>query len=353
MRAAFVAVCAAALICSAAAAQTPIACNEWIRGTPGLFRFDGIGGQYVQAIVYPSLRAGLDVALLPEPGDAPPPPLITGGEGGAVGFVLPSSGPRRLAVSGVGDFVLALTCRPASYDALHECVDQTILCGQTAEWVLTPQSCKFDDVPFREYEAFAFSGSAGEVVTADAQSDDFEPRIGIYQAKAGGPLGASQSISPATDRLAFTLPYTGSYLIVVTSRRDSGTRTGRFALTVHECGSPSCLPPLFTDEPADVVVPYGARATLTATAIGSAAVRYVWSDRSSLPAPIAEGQRFTTPRVTAPQFYAVAAVTPCGTTDSRVVAVKPLADHRRPARQVVCVKFCKKGEAAVGSLSIG
>src|SRR5207247_6813583 len=123
--------------------------------------------------VYPSLRAGLDVALVPEPGDAVPTPLITGGKGGAVAFVLPSSGPRTIAVSGVGDFVLALTCRPASYDTLHECVDQTILCGQTAEWVLTPQSCKFDDVPFREYEAFAFSGSVGDVVTADAQSDDF------------------------------------------------------------------------------------------------------------------------------------------------------------------------------------
>ena len=228
--------------------------------------------------------------------------------------------------------MLALTCRPASYAALPECVDQTILCGQTAEWVLTQQSCTFDDLPMRQYEAFAFSGAAGDVVVADAQSDDFPPRIGIYHAKIGGPIGVSTSVSPTTDRLEFTLPDTGSYLIAVTSRHDSTVRTGRFKLTVHDCAAPACLPPLIIEEPADVVVPYGATATLTATAIGGASMRYIWSDRPNLPAPIAEGQRFTTPRVTGPQFYSVSVVTPCGTADSPVVTVSPLKGHRRPAR---------------------
>src|SRR6266850_5572934 len=197
MRLALIAICAGTLFCSVVAADESIACGQSIRGTLaagtpfGTLRLSGAAGQYVQAIVYPSDSPRLDIALVPQAGDAPPPPLVTGGKGGAVAFVLPSSGPRTLELTGSGDYLVALTCHAAPYADLPECVDQTILCDQTADWVLTTKSCAFDDNPSRRYAAYMFSGNAGDIVSADLESADFPPRLGIYRARAGGPFAAS------------------------------------------------------------------------------------------------------------------------------------------------------------------
>jgi hypothetical protein len=355
MRRPFVAVAAAMLFSSTAFAQcvtTPIACGDVLHGAltasdcksaegapEDSLVFSGSVGQYVRAVLYASpWRA--DLALMP-PMAGVPSPRVAGGMGcGAAAYVLPLSGTWRLAIGGrdlppTADYVVALSCHATTFGDRPDCLEQSLLCGQTAEWTLTSKSCDYNDSPGRFYAEYLFLGKAGEIFAADAESADFPPRIAVYDAaKLGDPIAASNSVTNTVDSIIYVLPYTGLYQVFVTSRRVSAVRVGRFKLTVRDCPSPGCLPPVIAEQPADVAVPYGARAMLSATALGLGPLRYTWSDRTYLPTPpFVVSQRFTTPPMTARTSFAVTVDAPCDSVDSRVVTVTPRDGRPRAARR--------------------
>ena len=342
----------AAQVCVA----TPIACGEVVRGTLGAgdctrsdgtpydtLQFVGAIDQYVRVVVYPTSPSMLrpNIRLLP-PGSGAPPMIVAGGTGAALAYVLNLKGPWLIEVSAseagaAGDYVIGVSCDASRspWPGERDCIDQFMLCDQTAEGILTPESCGFSN-SIRVFAPYSFYGVAGETIVVDLESSDFPPRIGIYD--GGGhrssPIARSPITSDTTTTLTFTLPETGLYDIVATARSDDGVRFGRFKMTMHGCrSSTGCLPPLIIQEPSDVAVPFGATARLTATALGIGPLHYVWSDRSTLPVPIFEGGTFITPRVTAPRWYSVTANTPCGTADSPVVMVTPAMPRHRPARR--------------------
>lgn len=327
---------------------TSIACNGTVRGrlsaadcarpdgtSYDVLYFNGVPGQYVTAVVYP-LSPSLTnptIAFVPPQTVALTPPVVQGGKGGAISYALPTGGLWALAVGtrdpgASGDYVVALSCSAASALELEwYCIKQFILCGQTASWQLSPQSCYFSDSYNRYFARFRIHGIAGDILSVDLESNDFNPRFGIYYPSGGvSPLVRSTAITPTKDSLSWALPFTGIYDILATS--DDDFNWGRFTLTVNACASAGCLPPLLLKEPADVDVPYGTKAALTATAIGAGALRYDWYDRSSFPSLVAVGPKFATPPITAPAWYSVSVVTPCGTAESRLVTVKPSGTRR-------------------------
>jgi len=358
MRRALIAASAAVLLCITAAAQeqraavdgclaTSITCNELVRGRLSaddcrhpdgtrydVFYFSGSAGQYVKAVLYPVSPALTNLSMnLTSPG-----PLISGGKGAAITYILPSSGLWALTVgtrdaAASGDYAVELLCGDnPGHENGPGCLRGNIACGQTAEWALTPQSCRFGDDARWAFEEYSFYGIAGQILSAEIESGEFNPRIGIYHGGRGGsPIARSVTISPTKDVIQFTIPSTGLYDIVATSRTSSAF--GRFTLTVNDCPSPGCLPPLLIEEPSDIVVPSGTRATLTAKALGGGPLRYLWYDRAGLPVQVAEGQQFTTPPVTtAVQWYSVSATNPCGVAESHVVKIRAARRQRATGR---------------------
>jgi hypothetical protein len=332
-------------------APAPIGCNEIVRGRLAAgdcvradgtlhdtFEFNGAAGQFVRAVVYAQSPGVTNPILTLVPPGAEQPPVVWGGKGAATTYVLRSSGKWTMDVgsrdpSGAGDYLVELTCTDgAPFAGAAGCLYQYIHCGQTAEWKLAPDNCHFADSPNRFYVMYAFYGVAGDVLSLSVESEDFNPRLNVYRRGGGAfPIALSRNVGPTREVLTFTIPESGIYDLAVTSRFDSGF--GRYKLTVDSCLSPGCLPPVIVEQPADVVVPFGATAKLTAQALALGTVRYLWYDRTGVPPVLlAEGQTFTTPRITRPQSFALSAVAPCGTADSRVVTVRPASTRERAAR---------------------
>lgn len=319
----------ALLFCGVARADcvtTTLACNAPLQlhlaqGCHDQLRFASVG-QYLRASLYP-LSPSLTNTTLQV--DLPAAPLVAGGAGASIAFV-PSPGSRTFTVGSQdggaqGDYVVALACADTPYNAnAKDSTDQFISCGQAIEWSLTPDSGTFTNRPDLAFASVVFYGVAGDTVSLEVESNDFEPRFGVYaHVRLGKPFVLSE----------VKLPYTGIYDLLVRARDVPGY--GRFRVTMHGCQSPPCLPPTLLRMPSDILVPPGRRATLSADAIGFGALRYVWYDRSTLLAPqVGEGVPFTTPPVTGRQWYAVTATTPCGSAESSVVAVGP--ERARAAR---------------------
>lgn len=322
----------ALLVCAQARAEcvaTALACNAPLQlhlapGCHDRLRFDSVG-QYVRASLYP-LSPSLTNTTIEV--DEPTAPRTAGGAGASIALV-PPAGPRTFTVASQdtaaeGDYVVALSCNDVPYGgATRDSTDQYLSCGQTLEWSLTPESGTFTNRPDLFFASVIFYGVAGDAVSIEVESDDFEPRFGLYErVRFGSPFILSKPVSRSKDALELKLTYTGIYDIVVRARDVPGF--GRFRLTMHGCQSPPCLPPTLLRAPADVLVPPGRRTTLSAEAVGIGALRYVWYDHSTVLAPsVAEGARFTTPPVVGTQWYAVTATTPCGSAESPVVAVGP------------------------------
>jgi hypothetical protein len=325
---------------------TPVACNTVTTGRlaagdctadgkyADFLRFQGSAGDYVEATIRPlssSLTNPL-VGLLPPPGDASLTPFVYGGSGGAtVGFVLPTSGAWDIAVGtndlfGSGDYAVRLFCErdPAPTEP-HNCFSLPLLCNQTAEWNLTNESCRWDDGS-GVYNDFGIDAVAGDVLNVDMTASGFTPVFGIYT--DDGSLLASSTLSGGHAKATFFVPAAGVYHVLVTSNEDRAT--GPFTVSVS-CGLSGCLEPVILQQPAStVVVPFGQRATLTASANASVGgLQYEWFDARDIPTSAGTGATFQTPPVTAKQTYYYVAKTRCGQTSSRLITVTPSSGRRR------------------------
>ncbi|HYH09406.1 MAG TPA: hypothetical protein VEK11_20330 [Thermoanaerobaculia bacterium] len=116
------------------------------------YTFSGRAGQVIEVMVRP-LSASYTkplIALLSPLADVAEPPIVYGGAGGAtITYQLSSTGTWTILVSADdlfagGDYVLHVYCSEDDTPALPQsCVFQDLLCGQTAEWQLNADSCRF------------------------------------------------------------------------------------------------------------------------------------------------------------------------------------------------------------------
>ena len=341
------------LLCGTAAAQCvprTIFCGDVLRGalTPNdcqradltpedTFVFSGTAGQFVNAVVYTAPNGFHPDLGLVSPDGKTAYRIIGGTGGSALAYTLPSTGQWKLTLGthdGLApDYVIALSCHAPPHADHPDCVDQNLLCGQTVEASLTLNGCRFFNALERIYAGGWFSGTAGETFFAVIESSDFDPQIGFYSERLGDPIAKSTPTTPGRDQISFELPYTGRYYALVTAKRDGFTHTGRYRWSIGKCASAGCLPPVIVVQPADVAVPFGARTTLSVTALGLGPLHYLWADRTYLPEPpFVEGQRFITPPITARRSFAVTVDAPCGSVDSRLVTVTPREGRPRAAR---------------------
>jgi hypothetical protein len=296
------------------------------------YAFTGRAGDLVTIDVRPlsvTLTRPL-IVLVPPAGDASDPPIIYGGSGTSVSYVLSSSGTWVIAVGtddllAAGDYFVSLQCEPDPTPALPQsCVTQTIVCGQTAEWLLGAQSCRFQGAT-KLYQDFEIYGVAGDSAVVTLSSNAFVPLFGVLLERTNVYLGNAVLVSNTKAQQTLTFPETGFYAVVASSRDD--LKTGDFALTIS-CFASGCLSPLVTIQPATkTIVAAGTRATIAVVVNGSKPLSYTWFEFPGL--MVGNGASLTTSPLFATTSYYATVANPCGAATTRSAEVLVLPSKRR------------------------
>jgi serine protease Do len=104
-----------------------------------------------------------------------------------------------------------------------------IMRGQTMSGRLSPTDPKLSDGSV--YQAWTYVGTAGETVTVDVVSTDFDA-YAIIQDGNGVKLAADDDSGGGTNaRITYTLPYSGAYRIIANTYRQGSY--GAFSLSVR------------------------------------------------------------------------------------------------------------------------
>ena len=104
-----------------------------------------------------------------------------------------------------------------------------ILRGQTMSAQLSPNDPKLSDGSV--FQAWTFVGRAGEAITVDVMSSEFDA-YAIIQDGNGNKLAADDDSGGGTNaRITYTLPYSGAYRIIANTYRQGSY--GAFSLSVR------------------------------------------------------------------------------------------------------------------------
>lgn len=104
-----------------------------------------------------------------------------------------------------------------------------VLRGQTVQGRLTSGDAKLADNTF--YQSWTFYGQAGEMVTLDVTSTDFDAYAVIQDQHANVLARDDDSGGNLNARIVFTLPYTGNYRMLANTLRVGAT--GAYTLSVR------------------------------------------------------------------------------------------------------------------------
>lgn len=332
-------------------AATTLACNRTARGRLAtgdctlaadgtffdIYPFAGTAGQVVIVDVRP-LSASLTnptVFLVPPAGDASKTPLIKGPGGGVqLQYLLSSTGTWTVTVGtsdlfATGDYFISIRCvADSDPGSPQNCTTQSLLCGQTGAWNLTSQSCRFSSTSNRLFAPFEIYAVAGDVLTIQEASNEFQPLFGIYD--SGGHLLASSTTASTSATLTWFAPATGFYYVNATSANDFAT--GFFALKIS-CSGSGCLEPLTLSPMQSISVPYGARATLSYDVSASEPLTVSWTEVSpEFGSLLTTGRSILTPPLFNTSSYFATATNPCGTSTSDTITVLVQPPRGRPAR---------------------
>jgi len=251
-------------------------------------------------------------------------PVVIGGKTSTLRYILPRDGTYVVTAESSSRYLFAFDCAAASPTIPRDCVRQYLTTGETVQWELTADACRFSDAN-RLATPFYLYGIAGDPVTITLHSVPFPPRIAVYTFYSVEPLLIVDSpsatfIPPATDR----------YWVMATTARVE--TTGSYELTMSARAS-GCVLPIVVREPPDVSVTFGERATVTADVDpASPDVVWEWLDMSGLPSIAGSEPQLVTPPVTGQQFYAARVTTGCGSVITRTITVSPVATRRHASR---------------------
>ncbi len=125
-----------------------------------------------------------------------------------------------------GEYVLTVSSSGAGSTASTSL--PTIRLGSSIRGSLTTANVQTDSGWY--HMDYSFSGSAGQVITVDLESDDFDTFIDLYQGRRW--LAEDDDGGDGLDsHLVYTLPESGSYIICVRSRY--ANRTGSYTLSLR------------------------------------------------------------------------------------------------------------------------
>ena len=203
------------------------------------WRFEGVAGQIVQIDV---ISTDFDAyALLHDANGTKVAENDDGGGGqnARIVYTVPTTGTYRiLANSWVKNHYGRYTVRlrslgvasgaTATGGVLPGTVGQ-IMRGQTMSGQLSANDPKLSDGSV--YQAWTYIGTAGETVTVEVTSSDFDA-YALIQDGSGTKLADNDDGGGGTNaRITFTLPYSGAYRLIANTYRQGSF--GAFALTVR------------------------------------------------------------------------------------------------------------------------
>jgi len=288
------------------------------------FHFEGRTGDVISATMRP-INAPLTAPRLSleMPVTGLHAPVVTGGAAATLRYCLPASGAYTLMAETNGEpYYVAFDCRPnVNPEIPRDCVYEDLANGEHLQWELTKEACRWPDAAYFQVPLVIYA-VAGDPITITMKSP-FAPRIGVYTYD----LAIPQLVFDRST-VTFVAAVSGRYLIMPSSAQPGVT--GPFELTISSRES-GCIRPLIFNEPRDVAVPYGMRATLSVSVNDSGqARRWDWFDMTALPTLAGSQESFVTPPVTTKQYYAARVTNGCGSTLSRMIVVTPVTNHRRP-----------------------
>lgn len=119
------------------------------------------------------------------------------------------------------------------------CLDATISCGTSRSGSLTTDDCVF---PSKEYyDAWQFSGIAGQTVTISMNSTAFDTYLELHD-PSGAYAASNDDTSTTNSRITYRLPVTGTWRIFASSARDTVTGSYDLSLTCVDLGTPNFTP---------------------------------------------------------------------------------------------------------------
>ncbi|MBV9071951.1 MAG: hypothetical protein JO231_24795 [Acidobacteria bacterium] len=304
-----------------------------------VYTFSGVAGKVVTVDVRPLsvTYTNPTVILVPPAGDASKTPLIFGPGGGvATSYVLSSSGTWSIAVGTTdlfasGEYFVSIRCEDDDAPTVPQnCVYQSLLCGQSGAWYLTSQSCRFGGSSAnRLYAPFYIYAVAGDVLSIEEQSSDFNPLFGLYDEETGNLIASSSTVTSRSATGTFSVPRTGFYDILATSTADLST--GFFDLKVS-CFRSGCLEPLALSPLQNSSVPYGGRATLTFDVSATEPLTINWLRTSPDITTAGTGRTIVTPPLFITSSFQAEAMNPCGSVSSSSATVFVQRPRHRAVR---------------------
>lgn len=146
--------------------------------------------------------------------------------------------------------VAALRARPGQELTAksHQCVIQSIQCGQTIASQITQHDCLTDPPDPFYFDFFEFQGTNGQTVTVTMSSNDFDPFLFLIDPDDGEPVAQDDNDGPGNAaRIVHVLDRTSpSWGIGATPLE---TVTGSYTLSL-QCSSSTPPPPGFFADPA-------------------------------------------------------------------------------------------------------
>jgi hypothetical protein len=264
-------------------------------------------------------------------GDPSVPPAIFGPVASTVWIQTGATGGTWTIAAGTEDlfaagaYVLHIDCHPLESNA-RDCVTQELLCGHTADALLSAESCRMGETN-KAYAAYAFYGVQGDVITVEMESFGFDPLFGIYDAdnRLLESAGRDNSFTARANRF---IDKTGWYYVLASTVDEN--RAGLYSIKLS-CGISGCLFPYFRQPVPDQTVARGETATvdLDLSVIGAFDSSLLEDLNTVATSP---GARLTTPPITARRQLVAEVVTPCGSARSNAFTIAPDGTKRRSVR---------------------
>lgn len=270
------------------------------------------------------------IDLEPPDGDttAFTPFVISGGATATMKYILTSTGNWNINVgsndvTGSGRYRLRTFCNHSTSTDPQNCEPQPATCGELWGWSTTPTSCTFTNTG-GVYAPFDIYLQAGDTLTVQMTSSDFDPAIAIYKkGGTGTALATAYGYQGVIDaELTGRVSTAGTYQLVAFD----GTfgSIGQFALLI-DCNS-SCVPATIAGQPQSKTSQGGA-VSLSVSPLGSGPFTYQWYEGKAADTshPVSTNATLQLASVAASTSYWVRVTNTCGSADSNVAYVNLVA----------------------------
>ena len=156
---------------------------------------------------------------------------------------------RGAAAAGAGGGAGAAAATPASMGSSQGAAIPAVRIGETVNGSLTSSDSLYPDGSY--FKFYQFTAQAGQVITIDLSSDDFDPVLIVRGDDLDASVINDDGGPGCSSRISRSFPSRGPYRILVNTTSDPEKQTGRFSLSITQGSKPvqetngnaDCQPP--------------------------------------------------------------------------------------------------------------